>query len=389
MCPATDAQRELHAWRDTVLARDYNCDGVSYDISSGNPRVGSRCLRADHGHPPGRGRDIIQAYDRVNRASKDSVRRETGRYFAQGVETICETALSSIDYYIARACAGPLSALESWFVGPEDPPGGQRELIPLFQAIYHDVGPVPEDGWLTLSKEQGELFYWIAARIYLQWGGILSLQYADHPPERLPDHEGPTEVIYWSGARVVFDHLPESDPDKITFVEELARARLTFGRDYLAYGRMLRPLDLPSQTIDLPYSHRLYVQGDLQADGAWPVPQIMHAAWASPSGGVGFFFVNLHPSEPVALSTTVDSGERWSFDTRGRTARLRKPSGAVENLPFSERSTSAESRTPSARHYAGRNPLTEPPPRTTERARFENGRAPATRGCLTLTSDVL
>jgi hypothetical protein len=330
MCPATDAQRELHAWRDTVLARDYHCDGVSYDISSGNPRVGSRCLRAEHGHPPGRGRAIIQAYDRVNRASKESVRRETDRYFAQGVETICETALASVDYYVARACAGPMSALESWFVGPEDPPGGERELVPLFQAIYHDVGPVAEDGWLTLNKEQGDLFYWIAARIYLQWGGILSLQYADHPPERLPEYDGPAEVIYWSGERVVFDHLPEPDHDKINFVRQLARARSTFGRDYLAYGRILRPLDLPPETIDLGYSHRLYVQGELRADGSWPVPRIMHTAWASPSGNVGLFFLNLHPSEPAALQASVDPSAYWQLEPRPRRATLRNAEASKE-----------------------------------------------------------
>ena len=389
MCPATSAQQELHAWRDATLARDYNCDGVTYDISSGNPRVGSRCLRAEHGHSPGRGRAIIKAYDAMNRASKDATRRDTGRYLAQGVETICETALGSVDYYVARACAGPQSALESWFVGPEDSPGGTRELIPFFQAIYHDVGPVPEDGWLTLSKDQGDLFFWIAARIYLQWGGLLSLQYADHPPERLPDNSGPSEVIYWNGARLRFDDLPEADPRKIAFVQELARARLTFGRDYLAYGRILRPLELPEDNIDLSYAHRLHTQRDLCAEGSWAVPRIMHAAWAAPSGAIGLFFVNLDPLEPVALSTTVDPGERWSFDTRGRTARLRTTFGCRREPAVLGAFDSAESRTPSARRHAGRNPLTEPPPRTTERARFENGRAPATRGCLTLTSDVL
>ena len=126
MCPATEAQAELHAWRDATLARDYNCDGACYDISSGNPRLGSRCLRAEHGHPPGRGRAIIEAYDCVNMRSKEAARAESGRYFAQGVETICETVVASVDFYVSRACAGPLGALEAWFVG--------RKILPAARA---------------------------------------------------------------------------------------------------------------------------------------------------------------------------------------------------------------------------------------------------------------
>lgn len=328
MCPATEAQGELHAWRDTTLARDYGADGVCYDISSGNPRLGSRCLREEHGHPPGRGRALIEAYDRVNRRSKEAAAAETGRYLALGVETIMDSVVGSVDFYVSRACAGPLGALENWVVGPEDPVGGTRELIPLFEAVYHDVGPVHEDGWLTLSAEEGDLFYWVAARIVLQWGGLLALQYATNPPERVPGFEGPAEVVNWDGATVRFDHLPEPDAGKIAFVRELARARTQFGRPYLAYGRLLRPLPIEAGTVELTYSHRLHALGNIRTEGRWTAPEVLHGAWADDEGNIGLFFVNLRDQGSVTIPLRGDPRTLWGLDLSARSAVVTASSGS-------------------------------------------------------------
>jgi hypothetical protein len=315
VCPATPAQSELHAWRDTELVRAYGLDGVFYDISSANPYRCARCLRAEHGHPPGRGRTIVEAYDRVNRASKEAVAESTGRYLVQGVETIIENVGGSIDFYVSRACAGPLGTLEAWTLGPELPPGEGRELIPLYQAVYHDVGPVHEDGWLTLAADAGDLFFWVAARIYLQWGGLLSLYFATGPPERPPGFDGAAEVNSWDGARVRFDELPSADPEKVAFVRELARARTTFGRPFLAYGRLLRPLPLRVGTVELSY--RRDVQGfNTYAEGVWPAPEVVHAAWQDVDGNLGLVFANLRESGGVTIHLSGDAGALWGMDLR-------------------------------------------------------------------------
>jgi hypothetical protein len=240
-----------------------------------------------------------------------------------GVETICETVVGSVDFYVARACAGPVGGLEAWFVGPEDPPGGARQLIPLFQAVYHDVGPVHEDGWLTLGDEQGDLFYWIAARIYLQWGGLLSLHYATNPPERVPGYDGPAELIHWNGARQTFTDLPDFDDDKMAFVRDLARARTNFGRAFLAYGRMLRPVPFATPPIELEYHQRLHTQHDLQHDGAWRTDAVMHAAWASNDGAMGLFFVNLQESKIEPVDLDFDPHDLWNLNLDGRTISTR------------------------------------------------------------------
>jgi hypothetical protein len=320
VCPATSAQSELHAWRDTELVRA-GLDGVFYDISSGNPHRLARCLRAEHGHPPGRGRSIIEAYDSVNRASKEAVARETGRYLVQGVETIIENVGGSVDFYVSRACAGPLGVLEGWTLGPEAPPGAGRELIPLYQAVYHDVGPVHEDGWLTLSADTGDLFFWVAARIYLQWGGLLSLHYAGSPPERPPGYDGPAEVIAFDGALVRFDELPAADPHKIDFVRELARARTTYGRPFLAYGTLIRPVPLDVGRLELRYRREIHGFGTY-AEGVWPAPEVIHSAWRDVDGNLGLFFVNLRETEPITVTVSAAADALWGMSLAGRVASL-------------------------------------------------------------------
>ena len=106
--------------------------------------------------------------------------------------------------------AGPLGQLETDYFGPETPPGEGRELIPLFQAVYHDVGPVHEDGWITLAEKEGSFFYFVAARIALVWGGILSLQYCTVPPEAFAGQDAatPAETILWDAALVRWSTFP-------------------------------------------------------------------------------------------------------------------------------------------------------------------------------------
>lgn len=322
-CPATAAQQQLHAWRDARLVADHGFDGVCYDISSGNPRLASRCWRTEHGHPPGRGRHMIEAYDRMNRMSKAVARDATGRYLVQGVETIIENIIGSVDFYVARAAAGPLGGLETWTLGAEDEPGTGQELIPLFDAVYHDVGPVREDGWLTLAVEQGDLFYWIAARIVLQWGGLLSLHYAINPPERIPGHVGPAELIDWGGARRRFEDLPVPDPAKASFAEELAHARTALATAYLGHGRLLRPASFATDRIQLAFERRLPRRRGFQVAGSWSVPAVVHGAWQAPDGAIGLVFVNLDAGAARTVSLHADLDRIASLDRRGRAVHRR------------------------------------------------------------------
>jgi hypothetical protein len=331
-CPAAEAFADLHAWRDAGLMEHDTLAGVCYDISSGNPMLWSRCWRTEHGHPPGRGRDIVTAYNDLNKRSTAEARRTTGRYLVQGVETIIESIIDSVDFYVARAGAGPLGVLESWLPQPEEPPGAGFEIVPLFDAIYHDVGPVRQDGWLTLGTDIGDLFYWAAARIVLRWGALLSLHYGNNPPERLPARypQQPAELIDWDGSLVRFDDLPELDQAKADFTGELARARTTLGPGYLSRGTLLRPVP-PTQNPAMTAGYRRHLAHAprLRIAGEWAVPQIVHGAWLGPGGNIGLYYVNIG-SEPVTAAIDAALAGYWDIDPAGRAIRITGAEGSAE-----------------------------------------------------------
>lgn len=328
-CPAADVFADLHAWRDAGLLANDALAGVCYDISSGNPMLWSRCWRTEHGHAPGRGREIITAYNDLNKRSKAEARRRTGKYLVQGVETIIENIIDSIDFYVARAGAGPLGVLESWLPQPELPPGEGFEIVPLFDAVYHDVGPVRQDGWLTLGADIGELFYWAAARIVLQWGAMLSLHYANNPPERLPAGYGhvSAELIDWDGSRVRFDNLPELDHAKASFAGQLARVRARLGPGYLSRGVLLRPVPpTDSPLVSADYRRSMESAPRLSIAGKWEIPQVVHGAWRKPCGDVGLYYANV-AAEPLTVSLDCDLAGRWDIDPAGRRIQVTDESG--------------------------------------------------------------
>jgi hypothetical protein len=295
VCPVTEVQRDLHAWRDAKLVGDYGLAGVFYDISSGNP-FAARCLRAEHGHTPGWSRDVLIGYATNNAISRAAMREATGSIPAQGVETIVEHVIAEIDFYVSRSVAGPLGALEALTLGPESPPGGGRELVPLFQAVYHDVGPVHEDGWLTFEETIGDAFYWIVSRLVVTWGGLLSLHYANNPPERLPGAEF-GEVITWDGGLRHFEDLIPPDQGYVDFAATMGRLRIGIGRAYLAYGRMLAPLPLESPDTVVGFHRRNPVLTGISRQGAWRVPRLVHGSWQASDGTIGLFLVNVAHEE--------------------------------------------------------------------------------------------
>ena len=147
------------------------------------------------------------------------MREETGQYLVQGTETIIENIIGSVDFYVSRAVAGPMGFLETETQGPEEQPGQGRELIPLFQSVYHDIGPVHEDGWIRLIEEEGDLFYWIAARLYVQWGGLMSVHFPITPAERPDGYDGTSEAIGWGGQHQTFDDLQAARPQQVRLPE--------------------------------------------------------------------------------------------------------------------------------------------------------------------------
>lgn len=300
LCPATDYLPELHRWRDEKLVSDYGADALYYDISVNNLLMA--CRNGHHGHPVGGGAWMVKAIGEMYRATKTAATRAKGAYVPQGTEMISEVFIPYLDFYQARGEASPLSVFEAdyfrdWIKQ------GRAEKIPLFAYVYHEYGPVRLDGWGKLSREVGELFYWVASRVAL-WGGLFELNYEFSPLEVVGGRaEDPSEHYYAYEGRAY-----GVDPAKVAFVREIAQARTGCARDYLVYGTMVRPLAFAVPEIELDYF--LYnAPRDMShygERGTLRVPGVVHAGWRSRHGALGFLFVNLHPELNHEVTMPID-----------------------------------------------------------------------------------
>ncbi len=300
-CPA-DASgylAALHRWRDEQLVSTYKADALYYDISVNN--VLMACRDSDHGHPIGGGAWMVDAYRAMYANTRSGVETARGDFVPQGAEMITELFIPTFAYYQARAEASPLSTFEGdrfrdWLIS------GAAEKIPLFAFVYHEYGPVRLDGWAKLSREVGDLWYWVAARIAL-WGGLFELNYEFSALEALDGKTDDPAEHYYAFDPTAF----EIDPAKTDFVAEIANARTGFARPYLVYGTMQRPLafDAPSITLD----YFLYNSATNQPHnerGTKTVPSVIHSAWRSPEGNIAFLFVNLQAESLQTISLSID-----------------------------------------------------------------------------------
>lgn len=300
VCPATDFLPPLHKWRDTQLVEEYGVDGLYYDFSVSNMLM--MCRNPEHKHPMGGGGWMISAIQHLYTDTKHSAIQKKGRYVPQGTECIHELLIPYLDFYQARAEACPLSPMEAdffrqWIIS------GDAEKIPLFAYVYHEYGPIRLDGWAQLTKEIGELFYWVAGRVTL-WGGILELNYEFTPLENLGQMQDDIEEHYIDIEPNYFD----LDQDKAAFLRDIATFRTKVANDYLAYSSMQRPLNIEVPTISMDYYH---YNGKPSWDhtieqGIMMVPEILHSAWKYKNERLAFMFLNLNKEHTRTLSLDID-----------------------------------------------------------------------------------
>jgi len=214
-----------------------NADCLYYDIGpcAGVP---THCYAVNHAHAPGAGRDLTQAHVWLMRESQKRASRVRGRYVPIGTEVISEPFVGCLDLYYARnAGFSPDMELLPYVRNLTWLPDGRMEIVPLFQFVYHEYGPVAAQGVHPISPwgvaEAEDFFTWAEARAVL-WGGLLTV------------------------SPVVRDGLISEERGR--FLRSLVAARTGFAREFLAYGRMQRPPAIECGTIEI--DHGL-------ADGGW------------------------------------------------------------------------------------------------------------------------
>jgi hypothetical protein len=313
VCPADSYVQELHVRRDEQLQQDVSVDSIYYDISANN--ILKACMDDTHGHPVGAGRQITQAYRHNYIETKKAMIEKAGGYVPMGTEMINEVFLDVLDYYQARAGAQPAAPLEGWNI-KELLQSGEAELIPMFTYVYHEYGALRLDGWGKLVEEIGSLFYFTAARTYL-WGGLYELNYEYSPMEAIDGKENDPEEHYYIYEPRGYRFAEE----RAEYVAKFAKLRTGAGKKYLAYGKMLRPLEFNSERISLDWF--LYNCDknfkEYNGSGKSIVDAVVHAAWQYQQESLGFFFANV-TDETRTVSLNVDLG---IFDLEAKDYRLR------------------------------------------------------------------
>ena len=294
ICPATAAWQAFYGWRAVHLMNLYLADAEYLDIGPGLGRV--RCDDAAHGHPPGWGVPLVAGARAMLDSRRGELHARKGAFVPRGTELISEPYLDRFDFYQARAQAGPLTMLEG-DTFREAVKAGWAEKIPLFEFVYHDVGPVRLDGNLKLASELGGTFFWVAAKVVLD-GGLPELNYELSALERLPGMTGRTWFETYRNTFDCGDTTPyAAEAGRAAFLRELTDLRTRRGPEFLAWGRMRRAPALASPPASVTMNYRLYntfhraFTCDLGVEegpeyfqtGTYTMPSVVTSAFSAPA----------------------------------------------------------------------------------------------------------
>ncbi|PTM59797.1 DUF6259 domain-containing protein [Desmospora activa] len=299
ICPVAPYTQDFHVRRDERLQEEADVDSIYYDISANN--ILKVCLDDSHGHPVGAGKQVTMAYRQNYGNTKAAMIKKAGRYIPMGTEMMNEVFLDVLDYYQARAGGRPAAPLEGWNFR-ELLIQGEAELIPMFTYVYHEYGALRLDGWGKLVEEIGSLFYFTVARTYL-WGGLYELNHEYSPMEVVDGKENERSEHYYlfeaRGYRL--------SPERARYLGKFARLRTGSGNQYLAYGKMLRPLSVPCERIKVDWFHYNHSKGleDYNQSGKYEVDAIVHSGWQFQNECLAFFFANV-TDEQAEVSIDLD-----------------------------------------------------------------------------------
>jgi len=291
MCPVPSLATDISSYRDSQAVSTVGINAAYYDISLSNSM--KICTATNHGHAKGGGPQLIAAYRGLLAQVKAlTTKANGGTYVPLGTEVIVENFIGELDFYQARGEACPVANFESyWF--RDWIKAGTCAKIPAFAYVYHDYGPVRLDGWGKLSAEQGDLFYWIAARVLL-WGGLFELNYEFSSMETVNGMDDEASQSYFP---LFIERHYAVDTAKTAFLSNLATARTGFAQPYVVYGTMLRPVPPNGTPPTIGLSWFSYNEGpgaaEYQDSGTYTVSSVIASAYRYQTQKAGFLYVNL------------------------------------------------------------------------------------------------
>ena len=222
-------------------------------LDQNNGSVTFPCFATDHEHPPVPGKWMAEKMARF----MDELHRSARAAGETGVVHSAESGLNEVCLPLFQE-----TELRTF------PPGYGVDTIPLYQYLFHEcvvlqgmMGNAPEPYHLALRNATNCVLGGIPGGVLTGNGTLLDKDTNNWAP---------------------WEPQVENSAQAFAMIRAVAALRRGPGKDFLVYGRMLRPAEVQGvQTVEWTYNGR-----------ANRVPAVFHSAWQAPDGRMGVVLAN-------------------------------------------------------------------------------------------------
>jgi hypothetical protein len=255
---------------------------------------GMECYDMTHGHPLGGGgnwitQNWIEALEDIRRCAQ-AINPEIA-FVGEG---IAENFLPYLDFKMMRDSYVERNEENAFGYEAESARNGTQVVVPLFNYVYHRyiMSQADVPGFNINFKQYNALAHSRA----LNWGEI-------------PGTEIYIGETLGMGGDVIYD--PITDLAGYDYAKRIASARKTYARDFLVYGKSVKPLPITSPNTTIVYGPWFITVDPIEGwlNFTLVKPAIQHSAWVSDWGGLGFLFTNIAWNDTVSFNVYVDPSQ--------------------------------------------------------------------------------
>lgn len=280
---ARDFVRRLITWgMQSIQFFDQNINAASFP-----------CFASDHDHPPMPGKWMAKEMERIIGTFSEDAAREGDSEVIQSVEMPCN-----------EYC---LPLFQQCDVRGQPPDGGTETFIPLYHYLYHEC--IIMHGMMSLGYEPYALPMRNAYNCVI--GEI---------PGAVMTGDGTLlnrETFNWAE----WDPKVGNNEDALEMIRTVTAMRRGAGRDFLVYGRMMRPASVRGiDRVEWEYEGRKH-----------SVDAVFHAAWQAPDGRFAVVLANWTTQDRTVSIKDARLGKGVKVHTCGREvwAETRNNAGTV------------------------------------------------------------
>ena len=245
---AVDFVKRLIGWgMESIQFFDQNCGAATF-----------ACFAQAHDHPAMPGKWMAAAMTGIVGEFKAAAR-------AAGEDGVINSAESGVNEW----CLPLFQETDMRVV----PPGHSRDFVPLYQYLFHEciviqgmMGHAPEPYHLPLRNAANCIYGEIPGAVMVGDGTLLNRDTANWAP---------------------WEPKVGSDDDAVEMIRTVTALRRGPGKDFLVYGRMLRPAKV-SGIEDVTWTHE---------GRTHHIPAVFHSAWLAPDGRAGVVLANWTTAE--------------------------------------------------------------------------------------------